>query len=96
MKTKYDSHLVINRTWSNIYERIALDGESFYEGLYYSKYGIVKCISEPKRNTSDLRFVYQGILYTRSFEKAHSITELTIAARKFVNETIDKIKEVKR
>lgn len=88
MKKNYDSHLSINRPWANIYINKTSNGESYYTGLYYCKYGVVECTSEIERNLSYFRFVYQGTLYMRTLEKACSKRGLAIMAGKFVTETI--------
>lgn len=90
MKTKYDSHSKINRPWANIYPKDSA-GELYYSGLYYCKDGVVECTSEPNRNRSYFRFVYQGTLYMRTLQKGYSGRGLTTMAGKFIKDIINEL-----
>lgn len=88
MKKKHDSQYSINRPWSNIYLKGRNSDETYFDGSYYCKEGVVECTSEPKRNLSYFRFVYKGTLYMRTLKKAYSQRGLAIMAGKFVQEII--------
>lgn len=90
MKTKYDSHSKINRPWANIYSKVSA-GELYYSGLYYCKYGVVECTSDPARGLSYFRFVYQGTLYMRTLHNSYSARGLASMAGKFVKEVINEL-----
>lgn len=90
MKKKYDSHSKINKPWANIYPKDPTE-ELYYSGLYYCRDGVVECTSEPSRNISYFRFVYQGTLYTRTLQKSYLSRGLTTMAGKFVKEVINEL-----
>lgn len=42
MEKKHDSQFLINRPWSNIYLKGRNSNETYFDGLYYCKDGVVE------------------------------------------------------